>query len=225
MHKGLSGRTRKIVVNGMVCLAAMLFVAAFFVGRQIEREQEEARNNAQPREEGTHQYSGIAVDAPAEPGRVEGHEDYEYDDPAVDQVEAVDAEHPPGLEELFPLEEVEDSKEAAASFVREFYQYDGGDPLSHVQRARPFMTEDLYRRYASHPARPTHEVYRKELVALEMSEPYEPSGEYIAWDGLVTGRVFDTEGNSREEEAWFLVRMEKAAGGYRVSAVALNKPH
>lgn len=221
MFSRLHHKNKKIIVNGMVALAVMLFVIAFFIGRKVE---EKSTNAALNKEQQNHLYSqpGKTLDQGHE---MDLHEEYEFEESIIDKSKEVNEENRLKMADFHSAADIQASKKAAESFIRVYYPFDGNHPLQHIEKSKPYMTNELFQQHWLNPARPTYHTFKKKLTRIEIREPFDSSRYYIAWDVIVNGEVENAAGNPANETAWFLLKMVKKGNEFKVSSLALNKPH
>lgn len=208
-------KTRRTITTCLILIGSLILLWSYFVGEDLE-------NNNGVAAEGDMTPDTDSEQSPTEQAKEER---YEFEDPAADKKWRGSHRTPSSLTTSFTGHEIKTSREAAKNFIGSFYPFDGKDPMRGIDESRPFMTEELYRFYTISPVRPTPEIYQKRLVTLEIMEPTEPPKEYLAWKVLVKGSVSDMAGNTKEEEVWFLLKMQKSEGSYKVSDLTVNKPN
>ncbi len=202
----LSERGKRIVFNGIIVFAIMLFIIGFMLGKQEES------NSAN--EEETHSetsYDGFSYtelqgsendniqNDSHEAENNEPMDDYEMEDPESDFDKNVEREVRV-LEDYFTNEEVEEAKEVAIQFVENYYSFNGEIPLENIENAMEYVSEDLQETIKAKVIRPTADYYKRETISIEVYEPYNPSSEDMELSVRVKGEVFNMEGDVTKEE-------------------------
>lgn len=224
---------KQLVINGMVGLSAMLLIIAFFVG---DKQSEKAKSHTEVNQEQTedlqadHSYSDNhgshdSTDSSTITDEHEHvHEEYEYENPEVDQ-----EENPPKqktLADYFPKEDLDASKKVAESFIKNYYPFDGDNPVKHIENSKQYMSDELAKKIPTTNIRSTQTIHKKELVSLEVYEPYNISDEVITWNVRVKGKVFDRNGKQTQEETYdYALEMVKTENGFKVDNFTLNTGH
>jgi hypothetical protein len=208
-------KTRRTITTCLILIGSLILLWSYFIGADLENKNEVAAEGERTRKTDESEQS---------PSELAQEERYEFEDPAADKKELGSNGSSSSLSTFFPRQEITDSREAAQEFIESFYPFDGNEPMKGIEESRPLMIEGLYRLYTISPLRPTPEIYQRKLVTMEIMEPTEPPKEYLAWKVLVKGAVSDMAGNTKEEKVWFLLKMQKSEGKYKVSDLAVNKP-
>lgn len=156
------------------------------------------------------------------------HEDYEYaDDPTVDFDKNVEREIN-SLEDFFTTEEIEQATKTAKDFIQAFYAFNGDKPMEHIENAKEYMTERLYNQLSGGiPPRPSDETYSKEVIELEIYEPYNPNDdENITLVARISGDVMDFKGNkSKEEVTEYEIKLVLKDDNYKVDKYEVTSMH
>ncbi|MED3821745.1 hypothetical protein ABE112_23130 [Priestia aryabhattai] len=122
-------------------------------------------------------------------------------------------------------EDLQGTKEIATEFVRAFASFNGKNPSEHIEKAKPYMSEEMYRNYKEQKERGTLTYDRVVPENLETTEVSNDNPDVIQWNVIMQGKVYDVEGNSEPEEDWYLVTLEKQDNGYKVVGVRVNLPN
>ncbi|MFS0906656.1 hypothetical protein AB3N02_26910 [Priestia aryabhattai] len=122
-------------------------------------------------------------------------------------------------------EDLQNTKEIATEFVRAFASFNGKNPSEHIEKANPYMSEEMYQNYKNQKERGTLTYDKVVLETLQTTEVSNDDPDVIQWNVIMQGKVYDVEGNSEPEEDWYLVTLEKQEDGYKVVGVRVNLPN
>lgn len=122
-------------------------------------------------------------------------------------------------------EDLQSTKEIATEFVRFFASFNGKNPSEHIEKAKPYMSEEMYENYKEQKERGTLTYDKVVPETLETTEVSNDDPDVIQWNVIMQGKVYDVEGKSESEEDWYLVTLEKQEDGYKVVGVRVNLPN
>ncbi|PFP32994.1 hypothetical protein COK03_26880 [Priestia megaterium] len=122
-------------------------------------------------------------------------------------------------------EDLQSTKEIATEFVRAFASFNGKNPSEHIEKAKPYMSDEMYQNYKNQKERGTLTYDKVVPETLETTEVSNDDPDVIQWNVIMQGKVYDVEGNSEPEEDWYLVTLEKQEDGYKVVGVRVNLPN
>lgn len=122
-------------------------------------------------------------------------------------------------------EDLQSTKEIATEFVRAFASFNGKNPSEHIEKAKPYMSEEMYENYKAQKERGTLTYDKVVPETLQTTEVSNDDPDVIQWNVIMQGKVYDVEGNSEPEEDWYLVTLEKQEDGYKVVGVRVNLPN
>lgn len=122
-------------------------------------------------------------------------------------------------------EDLQSTKEIATEFVRAFASFNGKNPSEHIEKAKPYMSEEMYENYKEQKERGTLTYDKVVPETLETTEVSNDDPDVIQWNVIMQGKVYDVEGKSEPEEDWYLVTLEKQENGYKVVGVRVNLPN
>ncbi|WP_427125054.1 hypothetical protein ACQCPP_30865 (plasmid) [Priestia megaterium] len=122
-------------------------------------------------------------------------------------------------------EDLQSTKEIATEFVRAFASFNGKNPSEHIEKAKPYMSEEMYRNYKEQKERGTLTYDKVVPENLETTEVSNDNPDVIQWNVIMQGKVYDVEGKAQPEEDWYLVTLEKHDDGYKVVGVRVNLPN
>ncbi|QSF36377.1 hypothetical protein ICR95_28185 (plasmid) [Priestia megaterium] len=122
-------------------------------------------------------------------------------------------------------EDLQSTKEIATEFVRAFASFNGKNTSEHIEKAKPYMSEEMYENYKDQKERGTLTYDKVVPETLETTEVSNDDPDVIQWNVIMQGKVYDVEGNSEPEEDWYLVTLEKQEDGYKVVGVRVNLPN
>jgi len=122
-------------------------------------------------------------------------------------------------------EDLQSTKEIAKKFVKSFASFDAKNPSEHIEKAKPYMSEDMYENYKEQKERGTLTYDKVVPKNLETTEVSNNNTDVIQWNVIMQGEVYDVDGNAEPEEDWYLVTLEKQEAGYKVVGVRVNVPN
>ena len=122
-------------------------------------------------------------------------------------------------------EDLQSTKEIAKEFVKAFASFNAKNPSEHIEKAKPYMSEDMYENYKEQKERGTLTYDKVVPKNLETTEVSNNNTDVIQWNVIMQGEVYDVDGNSEPEEDWYLVTLEKQEAGYKVVGVRVNVPN
>jgi len=136
-----------------------------------------------------------------------------------------DNENPYDQTQRNTKEDLQSTKGIATEFVRAFASFNGKNPSEHIEKAKPYMSEEMYENYKEEKERGTLTYDKVVPENLETTEVSNDNADVIQWNVIMQGKVYDVEGNSEPEEDWYLVTLEKQDNGYKVVGVRVNLPN
>lgn len=122
-------------------------------------------------------------------------------------------------------EDLQSTKEIAKEFVKAFANFDAKNPSEHIEKAKPYMSEEMYKNYKEQKERGTLTYDKVVPKNLETTEVSNDNTDVIQWNVIMQGEVYDVDGNAEQEEDWYLVTLEKQEAGYKVVGVRVNVPN
>ena len=122
-------------------------------------------------------------------------------------------------------EDLQNTREIATEFVRAFASFNGKNPSEHIEKAKPYMSEEMYENYKEQKERGTLTYDKVVPENLETTEVSNDNPDVIQWNVVMQGKVYDVEGKAQPEEDWYLVTLEKQDDGYKVVGVRVNLPN
>jgi len=136
-----------------------------------------------------------------------------------------DNENPYDQTQRNTKEDLQSTKEIATEFVRAFASFNGKNPSEHIEKAKPYMSEEMYENYKEQKERGTLTYDKVVPENLETTEVSNDNPDVIQWNVVMQGKVYDVEGKAQPEEDWYLVTLEKQDDGYKVVGVRVNLPN
>ncbi|MFL0497789.1 hypothetical protein [Priestia megaterium] len=134
-------------------------------------------------------------------------------------------ENPYDQTERNTKEDLQNTKEIATEFVRAFASFNGKNPSEHIEKAKPYMSEEMYENYKEQKERGTLTYDKVVPENLETTEVSNDNPDVIQWNVVMQGKVYDVEGKAELEEDWYLVTLKKQDDGYKVVGVLVNVPN
>ncbi|MED3954707.1 hypothetical protein P4603_21700 [Priestia aryabhattai] len=122
-------------------------------------------------------------------------------------------------------EDLQSTKEIAKEFVKAFASFNAKNPSEHIEKAKPYMSEDMYENYKEQKERGTLTYDKVVPKNLETTEVSNDNTDVIQWNVIMQGDVYHVDGNAEPEEDWYLVTLEKQEAGYKVVGVRVNVPN
>ncbi|MEH7473094.1 hypothetical protein V7158_15325 [Priestia megaterium] len=122
-------------------------------------------------------------------------------------------------------EDLQSTKEIATEFVRAFASFNGENPSEHIEKAKPYMSEEMYQNYKDQKERGTLTYDKVVPETLQTTEVSNDDSDVIQWNVVMQGKVYDVEGKAQLEEDWYLVTLKKQNDGYKVVGVRVNLPN
>ncbi|MFB8426291.1 hypothetical protein ACFC4S_30185 [Priestia megaterium] len=119
-------------------------------------------------------------------------------------------------------EDLQSTKEIAKEFVKAFASFNAKNPSEHIEKAKPYMSEDMYENHKEQKERGTLTYDKVVPKNLETTEVSNNNTDVIQWNVIMQGDVYDVNGNSEPEEDWYLVTLEKQETEYKVVGVRVN---
>lgn len=211
MFRQLDDRLKNWVVNGFMCGAAVLLIIGFLSGLN---EQKEAPSETRSTEK------TVEIDNKKN-SEVEVEDDF-GDLGEIDPSPVNNSEMPQAMDELYTKEDIQQSKEAAKRFVVAFHEFDGKTPEANVENSKPFITRDLYETLKASIERPTAMTLKREVVHIQIIEPFAPSKEVMTWKASVEGIATDSDQNQRKETDIYTVKLEKEQNTFKVTDFLIN---
>lgn len=220
MFQRLDNHVKQWIVNSVMGIAIALLVLGFFAGQKQDNQPPsiEAKEGSQQENK-----EATSHDSEAKPGIAKHYYADDYGDTGeIPNTPVDESELPPSMEEIFTKEEIAESKVAAEKFVATFYPYDGKNPLQNIENSKGIVSAELYQLLMESPERPTSMTVKRELVSLEIIEPFAPAAETMTWNAKVNGEVTDADGIKRVETDLYKLKLEKIEGEYKIVDFLIN---
>lgn len=211
MFENLSPKGKRMVLNGIIVSAIMLFIIGFFIGKSDEEKKEV--NSEETEETNTDvglSYSDLHSPIKENEEHMEVsetqteeeqpmHEQYEHENPEIDFDENAEVEINI-LEDFFSKEEIDKAKEVSESFIKAFYTFNGDTPTKHIDEALKFVSDSLSEELKGEIVRPTYNYYSRNFTEIFVYEPYNPKEEEMNIRVRVEGEVFNSDGEQTRTE-------------------------
>jgi len=136
-----------------------------------------------------------------------------------------DNENPYDQTQRNTKEDLQSTKEIATEFVRAFASFNGKNPSEHIEKAKPYMSDEMYQNYKNQKERGTLTYDKVVPETLQTTEVSNDDPEVIQWNVVMQGKVYDVKRNAQPEEDWYLVTLKKQDNGYKVVGVRVNLPN
>ena len=221
---------QKIVTNGMVALAIMLFVFMYFKGKQIEEEsvKQEARQSSVVEDSELVEAYEQEDDHTHEAGEPHHHYDVsgqsELDQNVRPIEDAPEDERSYELADFYSAEEIQQGKEIATQFALSYYAFNGDDMTAHLKAIQSITEVSFYEKLLSQTGRATNAVYRAELTNLEVQETYDQADGYMLFTAFITGKVYGSNDALFEDQAYvYYIKLEHVLSELKVADVRMVK--
>jgi len=136
-----------------------------------------------------------------------------------------DNENPYDQTQRNTKEDLQSTKEIATEFVRAFASFNGKNPSEHIEKAKPYMSDEMYQNYKNQKERGTLTYDKVVPETFQTTEVSNDDPEVIQWNVVMQGKVYDVKGNVQPEEDWYLVTLKKQDNGHKVVGVRVNLPN
>ncbi|PGR79754.1 hypothetical protein [Priestia megaterium] len=136
-----------------------------------------------------------------------------------------DNENPYDQTQRNTKKDLQSTKEIAKEFVRAFASFNGKNPSEHIEKAKLYMSDEMYQNYKNQKERGTLTYDKVVPETLQTTEVSNDDPEVIQWNVVMQGKVYDVKGNGQPEEDWYLVTLKKQDNGYKVVGVRVNLPN
>lgn len=221
---------QKIVTNGMVALAIMLFVFMYFKGKQIEEksvkqdieqqsvaEQSDIADTLEQEDDHTH-----------EAGEPHHHYDItgqsELDQNVRPLEDAPEAERSYELADFYTAEEIQQGKELATQFAKSYYAFNGNDMTAHVKAIQPITEAAFYEKLLYQTGRATNAAFQAEITNLEVLETYDQAEGFMLFSAFITGKVFGSDNALFEEQSYvYYIKLQHVLSELKVADVRMVK--
>lgn len=127
--------------------------------------------------------------------------------------------------EQFSKEQLDESKEVAISFTKEFHAYNADKPMKYLENAKPYMTSSLYEKMERTGRRETLERSYLTVKDIQVTPVVNKSSMVVRWNVMVMGEAKATDGTTQKTEDWYLIGVRKVDGEWKVEDVRVNVPN
>lgn len=127
--------------------------------------------------------------------------------------------------EHFSKKELATTKNIAIQFVTAFHSYNADEPQSYLEKAKPFMSEDLYQKVERNGRREVLERSYLTVESTEVTPVVNQSNTVARWNVIAKGEAKSNDNKSKQIEDWYLVSLRKVNGEWRVEDVRVNVPN
>lgn len=216
---------QKIVTNGMVALAIVLFVFMYWKGKQIEKDaqkevpQSDLTEKNEVVEEQVHEH---------EPGDPHHHYDVtgqsELDQNVRPLEEAPEDERSYELVDFYTAEEIQLGKKIATQFAQSYYAFNGDDMTANVKAIKSITEPTFYEKLLAQTGRATNAAYRAELMNLEVLETYDQVEGSMLFSAFITGNVYGSNDALFEEQAFvYYIKIKQVLSDFKVIDLRIVK--
>lgn len=217
---------QKIVTNGMVALAIMLFVFMYFKGKQLE--EDAPKQEAQQASNTEESENVVDQEHTHEPGDPHHHYDVssqsELDQNVRPIQDAPEDERSYQLADFYTVEEIQLGKDIATQFAQSYYAFNGDDMTAHVKAIQPITEPEFYGQLFAQTGRATNGAYRAELINIEVLETYDQVEGSMLFSAFITGKVYGSNGALFEEQAYvYYIKLEQLLSELKVVDVRIVK--
>lgn len=220
---------RKIVTNGMVALAIMLFVFMYMTGKKVEKEEKQANEDVL-----AEQHIEMESVSPLEDAdkHEEGHPSHTHDvmsESELDQnvrplEDAPEEERTYTISDYFTEDEIQAAKDIATQFSTSIYSFNGDEIKVHIEAVQSITAPELYETLIAQTGRATNSAYKAEITKFELLETYDQVSTHMVFSAFIDGKVFSSDGSLFEEQSYvYYVKVEKLVSEFKVSDVRIVK--
>lgn len=221
---------QKIVTNGMVALAIMLFVFMYFKGKQIEEEsvKQEAKQSSVVEDSVQVETQEHEDDHIHEAGEPHHHYDVlgqsELDQNVRPIEDAPEDERSYKLADFYTAKEIQQGKELATQFANSYYAFNGNDMTAHVKAIEPITEAVFYEKLLSKTGRATNAAFRAEITNLEVQETYDQADGFMLFTAFIKGNVYGSDNTLFEEQAYvYYIKLKYVLSELKVADVRMVK--
>lgn len=219
---------QKIVTNGMVALAIMLFVFMYFKGKQLEEDppkQEAQQSSSAEEPEIVEEYEDDHTHEAGDPHHhydVSGQSELDQNVRPIEDVPEDERSYE--LVDFYTAEEIQQGKEIATQFAQSYYAFNGNDMTAHVKAIQPITEASFYEKLLAQTGRATNAAFRAELTKLEVQETYDQAEGYMLFSAFITGKIYGSNDALFEEQAYvYYIKLEHVLSELKVADVRMVK--
>lgn len=215
---------QKIVTNGMVALAIMLFVFMYFKGKQIEEEsvKQEAKQLSVVEDSEQVETQEHEAGEPHHHYDVSGQSELDQNVRPIE--DAPEDERSYELSDFYTAEEIQQGKELATQFSKSYYAFNGNDMTAHVKAIEPITEAVFYEKLLSKTGRATNAAFRAEITNLEVQETYDQADSFMLFTAFITGNVYGSDNTLFEEQAYvYYIKLKHVLSELKVADVRMVK--
>lgn len=117
------------------------------------------------------------------------------------------------------------TKNIAIQFVTAFHSYNADQPQAYLEKAKPFMNEDLYQKMERNGRREVLERSYLTVESTEVTPVVNKSSTVARWNVIARGEAKSNDNRIKQIEDWYLVGLRKVNGEWRVEDVRVNVPY
>lgn len=216
---------QKIVTNGMVALAIVLFVFMYWKGKQIEKDAQKEVPQSDLTEKNEVVDEQVHVHEPGDP-----HHHYdvtgqsELDQNVRPLEEAPEDERSYELVDFYTAEEIQLGKKIATQFAQSYYTFNGDDMTAHVKAIKSITEPTFYEKLLAQTGRATNAAFRAELMNLEVLETYDQVEGSMLFSAFITGNVYDSNDALFEEQAFvYYIKIKQVLSDFKVIDLRIVK--
>lgn len=216
---------QKIVTNGMVALAIVLFIFMYWKGKQIEEDAQKEVSQSDLTEKNE------VVDEQAHPHEL-GDPHHHYDVTSQSELdqnvrpleEAPKDERSYEIVDFYTAEEIQLGKKIATQFAQSYYAFNGDDMTAHVKAIKSITEPTFYDKLLAQTGRATNAAYRAELMNLEVLETYDQVEGSMLFSAFITGNVYGSNDALFEEQAFvYYIKVEQLLSEFKVVDLRIVK--
>lgn len=215
---------QKIVTNGMVALAIMLFVFMYFKGKQLEEDApKQVTQQASIPED-----NEIVTEQTHQAGDPQHYYDVssqsELDQNVRPLGDASEDERSYELADFYTAQEIQQGQDIAKQFAHSYYAFNGDDMTAHVKAVQPITDSTFYEKMLAQTGRATNGAYRAELTNLGVLETYDQAEGFMLFSAFITGNVYGSNGALFEEQAYvYYIKLKHVLSELKVVDVRMVK--
>ncbi|MEC0413619.1 hypothetical protein P8807_19020 [Bacillus subtilis] len=205
MISKLNEKTRCIIAICMVITMPVIIITALVLGIMNDADKKKNNENATATNQKIHQYKEERDKAETEK--------------SPDQT---DSSSQSNQEIYIPTEEQKkDAQHVAEDFLRAYHSFDIENPEEYLEKAKPYMTEELYSFYKQYPKRGTLEQQKVKVKEVS-GMPADFQENVQVWNIEIKSENTDSDGKKTEQLTPYTVQVIKEEGEWKVNEVRID---
>lgn len=239
----MNGRTKKIVMIGVMGLSITLLSLGFIIGFVDEEKKKKATDHSigksndnenkdiwqyTPKDEAEKEGSVTKDKTDLEDEVREGK--VENESPENSYLKVPDeVSKNPTQSDMFPEKDLEETKAIANEFVLKYHAFDKGNPTRHLDSVEGLLEQGHInflkdsKEGKIEGLKDVKGIASRKVLSVEINEPVAPTLIAISWDAVVISEVVDNKGEIRKVSDNYSMMFEKEGrGDYQITNYYLN---